>query len=166
MKMPVRVLFICTANACRSQMAEAILAHRGGSRFRAFSAGAQPAGYVHPLAIAALEAIGVPLPGEARSKAIDEFLEAEMDVVITVCDSAAAACPQWPGEVIRAHWPLPDPVALHGTPQQRQEAAVAVARDLVRRIDALIALPWETTDRATLQRALGDVGGARKRMAE
>ena len=102
-----RVLFLCTGNSCRSQMAEAIVNARLGEQWQAFSAGTKPAGYVHPKALAALAEIGIQHQG--RSKLADEFRDMDFDLVITVCDAAAETCPVWLGKGKRLHRSFPDP---------------------------------------------------------
>ena len=102
-----KVLFICTGNACRSQMAEAIVNARLGDEWEAESAGTRPAGYVHPRAVAALAEIDIHHQG--RSKSIDEFAGVDFDVVVTVCNSAAEECPVWLGKGKRIHLGFPDP---------------------------------------------------------
>lgn len=102
-----KVLFLCTGNSCRSQMAEAIVNARLGEQWEAFSAGTRPAGYVHPKALAALAEIGIQHQG--RSKLADEFRQVDFDLVITVCDSAAEECPLWLGKGKRLHHSFPDP---------------------------------------------------------
>ena len=102
-----KVLFLCTGNSCRSQMAEAIVNARLGEIWRAFSAGTKPAGYVHPKVLQALSEIGIEHKG--ISKKADEFREVEFDLVITVCDSAAEECPVWLGKGKRTHHSFPDP---------------------------------------------------------
>lgn len=106
-----RVLFLCTGNSCRSQMAEAIVNARFGDSWEAVSAGTKPKGYVHPMAIAVLEEIGI--RHEGRSKGIEEFRDAEFDLVVTVCDSAAEECPLWLGKGRRVHHSFPDPVKTY-----------------------------------------------------
>ncbi|MBN1430863.1 MAG: arsenate reductase ArsC [Anaerolineae bacterium] len=101
------VLFLCTGNSCRSQIAEAIVNARLGENWEAVSAGTKPAGYVHPKALAALEEIGIHHIG--RSKLADEFRGVEFDLVVTVCDSAAEECPVWLGQGKRVHHSFPDP---------------------------------------------------------
>ena len=105
--MKKKVLFLCTGNSCRSQMAEAIINARLGEKWEAFSAGTRPAGYVHPKAVEALQEIGIQHAG--RSKSMDEFRGQEFDLVVTVCDSAAEECPVWLGKGKRAHHDFPDP---------------------------------------------------------
>ena len=102
-----KVLFLCTGNSCRSQMAEAIVNARFSDEWQAVSAGTQPAGYVHPKALEALREIGIQHQG--RSKRAEEFREAEFDLVVTVCDSAAEECPLWLGKGRRVHRSFPDP---------------------------------------------------------
>jgi arsenate reductase len=102
-----KVLFLCTGNSCRSQMAEAIVNARMGEAWQAVSAGTKPAGYVHPKALEALREIGI--QHEGRSKRAEEFREVEFDLVVTVCDSAAEECPVWLGKGKRVHHSFPDP---------------------------------------------------------
>ena len=141
---PRKVLFLCTGNACRSQMAEAILRHLGGEEFEAHSAGSHPAGFVHELAIEAMRNLNIPMD-ETRhvSKSWDEFADDPVEVVITVCDAAAGeACPIWPGDPLRAHWPLPDPAFHLGSDGARLNLALSVAQRLVTKIQGLIELDW------------------------
>lgn len=102
-----KVLFLCTGNSCRSQMAEAIVNARMGDEWQAVSAGTKPAGYVHPKALAALAEIGIQHDG--RSKFADEFRDQNFDLVVTVCDSAAEECPVWLGTGKKVHHSFPDP---------------------------------------------------------
>lgn len=102
-----RVLFLCTGNSCRSQMAEAIVNARMGETWQAFSAGTKPAGYVHPKALEALAEIGIQHTGS--SKRVDEFQGVDFDLVVTVCDSAAEECPIWLGKGKKVHHSFPDP---------------------------------------------------------
>ncbi|MBI3152225.1 MAG: arsenate reductase ArsC [Chloroflexi bacterium] len=102
-----KVLFLCTGNSCRSQMAEAIVNARLGDVWEAISAGTKPAGYVHPKALAALSEIGI--RHEGRSKRAVEFQDVDFDLVVTVCDSAAEECPIWLGKGKRTHHSFPDP---------------------------------------------------------
>lgn len=106
-----KVLFLCTGNSCRSQMAEAIINARLGETWQAFSAGTKPAGYVHPKAISALSEIGINHTG--TSKQADEFRDIDFDLVVTVCDSAAEECPIWLGKGKRLHHSFPDPAATN-----------------------------------------------------
>jgi arsenate reductase (thioredoxin) len=103
-----QVLFLCTGNSARSQMAEAIVNYWRGEQWQAFSAGTRPVGYVHPLAIQALKEIDIDASG-TRSKSVDEFRDTTFDLVMTVCDSATEECPLWLGQGKRAHISFPDP---------------------------------------------------------
>jgi arsenate reductase (thioredoxin) len=134
------VLFLCTGNSARSILAEAILNRDGAGRFRAFSAGSQPKGEVHPGALKLLNEVGLPAGGY-RSKSWDEFAAPDappLDVVVTVCDNAAGeVCPIWPGKPVRHHWSIPDPAAAQG-PQQR-EAFQSAYQMLEERIGKFLA---------------------------
>ncbi len=124
-----QVLILCTGNSCRSQLAEAIINHNLASQWQAFSAGTQPAGYVHPLALRALEEIGIQHCGE--SKSVDRFRGMDFDVVITVCDDAAENCPVWIGKGLRMHIGFPDPAKVEGSADERMMAFRQV-RDEIR----------------------------------
>jgi arsenate reductase len=110
------VLFLCTGNSCRSQIAEAIVNARLSDDWRAFSAGTEPSGYVHPKAIQVLEEIGITHSGE--SKNIDQFRDLDLDVAVTVCDDAAENCPVWLGKGKRVHLGFPDPARAQGTDEE------------------------------------------------
>jgi len=111
-----RVLFLCTGNSCRSQLAEALVNHDLGEQWTAFSAGTHPAGYVHPLALQVLSEIGIEHIG--RSKGVDEFVGQAFDLVVTVCDDAAEECPIWLGGGRRVHIGFRDPAKAQGTPEE------------------------------------------------
>ncbi len=132
MKSKPRVLILCTGNSCRSHMAEGILRAAAGDLLDVCSAGSQPAGYVHPQAVAALAEIGIDISGHA-SKHMNEFLGREVETVITVCGNADQACPVYPGQVNRHHWPFDDPAHATGT-----DAEIAAdfrrVRDEIRRV--------------------------------
>lgn len=128
-----KVLFLCTGNSCRSQMAEAIVNARIGDRWQAVSAGTIPTGYVHPLALAALSEIGISHDG--RSKSADEFRETPFDLVITVCDSAAEECPLWLGQGRRLHHSFPDP-ARTGDMADFRAVRDAIEREIVSLLEA------------------------------
>lgn len=129
---PIRVLFLCTHNSARSQMAEGLLGHLGGGDFAAFSAGTEVT-RVNPLAVAAMDEIGVDIRGQ-HSKHLREFLAQPFDAVITVCDSANEACPFFPGATSRLHWSLPDPSAATGDDRARLAAFRAVRDELRERL--------------------------------
>jgi len=153
----IRVLFLCTGNSCRSQMAEALLRHMGGERFEPYSAGSTPAGFIHPLAIAALKRLDVAM-SEQESKSWDVFAEVPLDAVITLCDQAAReSCPTWPGGPAKAHWPLPDPAYHPGTEAERAEFALRIAERLRAKIAGLLALEWQK-GRAAIEERLRFLG--------
>src|SRR3954471_6923135 len=131
-----RILFLCTGNAARSQMAEGLMRAFHGDEVDVVSAGSRPAGWVHPLAIGALAEIGIDI-SDAQSKSADAFLNEPFDVVVTVCDSAAQDCPLWPGAKRIEHWPIEDPTfAPDGDAARRVRET---RDDLARRIDELVA---------------------------
>lgn len=107
------VLILCTGNSCRSQMAEAFLRKAAGDALRVASAGSKPSGYVHPLSIEAMKEIDIDI-SDARSKSLDEFLDQDVETVITVCGNADQACPSFPGQVRRYHWGFEDPAHASG----------------------------------------------------
>jgi protein-tyrosine-phosphatase len=155
------VLFICTGNSARSILAEGLLNHLGGGRFKAYSAGSHPTGLVNPFALRALQKFGIPAEG-FRSKSWDEFSrdEAPMpDFVFTVCDKAAGeVCPVWPGQPMTAHWGVADPAASEGTDERRQHAIRETALTLRRRIELLLSLPITKLNTVALQKAVRDIG--------
>lgn len=155
------VLFLCTGNSARSILAESILTQEGKGRFRAFSAGSQPKGEVHPMSLQLLQKLGHDT-AFARSKSWDEFAvpgAPKMDFVFTVCDSAAAeACPVWPGQPMTAHWGVADPAAVTGSEADRMLAFAEAFRMLRNRIAIFVNLPLETLDQMSLQQKLKDIG--------
>jgi arsenate reductase len=132
-----RILFLCTGNAARSQMAEALARLDHGELLDAVSAGSQPAGMVHRNAIRAIAELG-PDISDARSKSSDEFLDTDFDVVVTVCDSAARDCPIWPNAKRIEHWSIEDP-SFERDPALRHQRFIETRDDLRRRIDALVS---------------------------
>ncbi|MBL9153748.1 MAG: arsenate reductase ArsC [Verrucomicrobiales bacterium] len=129
---PPTILILCTGNSCRSHLAEGILRAALGDRATVASAGSKPAGYVHPLAIRAMAEIGIDLAGH-RSKHLNEFLNQEVETVITVCGNADQACPMFPGQVNRHHWGFDDPAHAEGT-EEEQMAVFRRVRDEIRRV--------------------------------
>jgi arsenate reductase (thioredoxin) len=158
---PFNVLFLCTGNSARSIMAEAIMNRLGRGDFRAFSAGSQPKGEVHPFARDLLRKLNHDTSG-LRSKSWLEFSgpgKPELDFVFTVCDNAAAeACPLWPGQPMTAHWGLPDPAAAEGTEVEQRLAFADAYRMLNNRISIFLALPLHKLDELSLQKHLDDIG--------
>ncbi len=157
---PCHILILCTGNSARSILAEALINALPGERFRAFSAGSQPRGAVHPAALAQLQAEDLPVE-DLRSKSWDEFAGPQaprIDIVITVCGSAAAeTCPVWPGHPVSAHWGMPDPAAVEGDDAAVREAFREAFEVLSRRIQALAELPLETLDAASLRQQLNAI---------
>ena len=137
---PLRVLFLCTGNSARSQMAEALLNLMGHGRFHAESAGSHPAPRVNPHAIRALAEIGISWQGHAP-RGIEGLTREHWDLIITVCDNAREACPVFPGHPTFAHWRLADPAEVQGTEQARQRAFAATRDLLARRIGQLLVEP-------------------------
>ncbi len=131
--MKQRVLFICTHNSARSQMAEGLLRHLGGERFEVFSAGTE-ATYVRPLAIRAMAELGIDI-SQQRSKTLERYLGEPFDEVITVCDTAAEACPVFPGAARRLHWSLEDPSKATGSEAEQLEVYRKVRDDTRSRIE-------------------------------
>ncbi|MDO5692052.1 MAG: arsenate reductase ArsC [Pseudomonadota bacterium] len=150
----LNVLFLCTHNSARSILAEALLNHLGGTRFKAYSAGSQPGTEPKPLALEVLDSAGISTDG-LRSKSWDEFAvegAPRMDLVVTVCDNAAGeSCPYWPGQPATAHWGYADPSDVQGTPEQQREAFRHAMLAIKRRLELLIALPPEKLTRTMLQ---------------
>jgi arsenate reductase (thioredoxin) len=132
-----RILFLCTGNAARSQMAEALARLDYADLLDPVSAGSRPAGFVHPFAVRAIEELGVHVD-EARSKSAEEFRDATLDLVVTVCDSAAADCPSWPGARHLVHWSIEDPSFARGDDEARLAAFRATRDELRGRIDSLM----------------------------
>ena len=161
MKTSYNVLFLCTGNSARSIMAEAIMNRKGAPTFRAFSAGSHPSGKVRPEALRQIEAAGLNAAG-ARSKSWDEFSvpgAPHLHFVFTVCDNAAKeVCPIWPGQPMTAHWGVPDPVTVQGTPEEIERAFRSAFSILERRISLFLSLPLASLDQMALQRSLDDIG--------
>jgi len=155
------VLFLCTGNSARSIIAECLLNRIGEGRFQAFSAGSQPKGEVHPMALHLLKRQNFRVD-ELRSKNWDEFSGADappLDFVFTLCDSAAAeTCPAWPGQPMSAHWGLADPAAATGSETERHLAFAEALRMLRNRIEIFTSLPLEALDRLSLQKRLDGIG--------
>lgn len=140
----MKILYICTHNRCRSILSEAITNHLSVSlstkKLRAFSAGSQPAGEVHPLSLKYLQEKGISIDG-LQSQSWDDFEREQPDIVVTVCDSAAnEVCPVWFGDTIKIHWALPDPSKLEGSEEQIRDAFFAVMETIEQRVTRLLAL--------------------------
>jgi arsenate reductase (thioredoxin) len=168
---PFNVLFLCTGNSARSIMAEALLNRLGAGKFRAFSAGSQPKGKVHPETIRLLQSLDYDTSG-FRSKSWSEFADPGapvLDFVFTVCDNAAGeACPFWPGQPMTGHWGIPDPAEAQGSQAEIALAFKDAYRMLHQRIGVFTALPIGSLDQLGLQSKLKAIGrmGATQRAVE
>jgi arsenate reductase len=155
------VLFLCTGNSARSILAEAILNQKGREHFTAYSAGSHPTRKINPNALAMLEAAHLPTKG-LRSKSWDEFAKPgapKIDFVFTVCDNAAnETCPLWPGQPMTAHWGVPDPAAVQGTPQQIEHAFREAFTILERRISLFLCLPLSSLEQLSTQKEVDHIG--------
>ena len=141
-----RILFLCTGNSARSQMAEGLARALGGDRVQVWSAGIAPKP-VHPMAVRAMAERGIDISGQS-SKDLSA-VPRDPDVVITLCDNAADRCPAFPGRVARLHWSLPDPAAAAGTEEDRQDAFRRTAADIESRLSAFLG------ERGSLARSAG-----------
>ncbi len=153
---PVRVLFLCTGNSARSQIAEAILHQRGAGRFIAGSAGTQPASRVHPDAVALLAERGIDW-SDRRPKTIDEISDQSWDLILTVCDNARESCPVFPGRPTLAHWGVDDPAQVED-PRARREAFQRTASVLGWRIGLLLSLRPDAMQALVLEQRLRMIG--------
>lgn len=161
MKDRYNVLFLCTGNSARSIMAEVILNRKGAPKFAAHSAGSHPKGKVHPAALKQLQNARLPIDG-LRSKGWEEFAKPgapKLDFVFTVCDNAAKeVCPVWPGQPMTAHWGVPDPAAVVGTPDQIARAFRDAFVMLDRRINLFVSLPLKSLDSLAIQKEIDRIG--------
>jgi arsenate reductase len=158
------VLFICTGNSARSILAEAIMNQLGGGNFKAYSAGSQPRGEVHPLTIETLSERKFDV-STLRSKSWDEFAQADapqMDFIFTVCDNAGGeVCPLWPGHPVTAHWGFPDPAAVEGSIEVKRAAFAKTFREISQRLRIFLNLPFDKLDRMSLVKHLNEMGEAK-----
>jgi arsenate reductase len=161
MEVHYNVLFLCTGNSARSIMAEGLLNSKGAPKFTAYSAGSHPSGKVRPEALKQIEAAHIPTTG-FRSKSWEEFSQPDapkLDFVFTVCDSAAAeVCPIWAGQPMTAHWGVPDPAAVTGTPEQIQKAFRDAFFVLDRRITLFLNLPLAALNNLSIQKEIDNIG--------
>lgn len=166
---PLNVLFLCTHNSARSIIAECVMNRLGIGKFKAYSAGSQPRGSVHPFALDLLDQLNYDT-STARSKSWDEFAGPDaprLDFVFTVCDDAAnETCPVWPGQPMSAHWGVPDPSRAEGNEAERRFAFADTHRMLYQRIGIFTSLPLASLDRLSLQRYLDDIGNGKTRAPE
>ncbi len=152
-----RVLFLCTGNSARSQMAEALLNAYGGERFQAESAGSRPAAEVNPYAVRTLEEMGLSWGGHPP-RSVEGLERGHFDFVITVCDRAKESCPVFPGQPVMAHWGMADPADVPGDDVHRMRAFRDAFWLLKRRIDLLLALPAERLERLALEKQVRAIG--------
>ncbi len=138
----MKLLFLCTGNSCRSQMAEGFARYWGGPQVEAFSAGTEPAQQVHPRALQVMAEKGIDLSSHSP-KRVDEFLALPLDAVITVCGDAEERCPSFPGSVHREHWPIPDPARATGSEEEILAFFRQVRDDIEQRVRSFLraALP-------------------------
>lgn len=155
------VLFLCTHNSARSVIAECVMNRLGGGRFKAYSAGSEPRGQVHPYSLDLLRALNYDV-SQLRSKSWDEFAKPgapELDFVFTVCDDAAnETCPYWPGQPMTAHWGIPDPSAQTGSEAEKRVAFAETHRMLNQRIGIFVNLPLRSIDTLALPKKLAAIG--------
>jgi arsenate reductase (thioredoxin) len=155
------VLFLCTGNSARSILGEAVMNRLGEGRFKAYSAGSQPKGEVHPMSLSVLNGMGYDTTG-MYSKSWDEFSKPgspEFDFIFTVCDSAAGeTCPAWMGHPMTAHWGIEDPAAVEGEGQRA--AFLDALRYLTRRIELFLTLPHSSIDKLAMKQKLKEIGQA------
>jgi arsenate reductase (thioredoxin) len=158
------VLFLCTGNSARSIMGEVILNREGIGKFRGYSAGSTPKGFIHPYTLDLIKKLNHPIK-DLRSKDWDEFAQEgapNLDFVFTLCDEAAnEVCPIWPGQPMTAHWGMPDPAAVDGKEAEKRLAFADTYRMLRNRISAFVNLPMSSLDRLSLQQHLVNIGKSR-----
>lgn len=152
-----KVLFLCTKNSARSQMAESILNYRGSDNFIAYSAGSNPANEIHPLTFKALTYAGFDMTGK-RPKSMQEYINGEFDFIITLCDRMKENCPIFPGQPILAHWGMPDPVEFEGTEQEKLKFFEKTINEISQRITLFLNLPMAKLDRMALELKVKEIG--------
>lgn len=157
----MKILFLCTANSCRSILAEAVFNQLAPADMRAYSAGSKPCGWVHPQSLNALQRAGIALDGlHSKSRAVHERLQP--DLVISLCDNAASEpCPAYFGAALKAHWGLPDPAAQDASPEQIDAVFDAAVSSIVQRIEQFLALPLAQLNAQELEAALTSIGKRR-----
>jgi len=128
-----KVLFLCTGNSCRSQMAEGFVKHDLPKKWKAYSAGTKPSGYVHPMAIEAMAELGIDI-SKRKSKSVEKYKKKKFDLVVTVCDNAAEECPIWLGKGHVEHIEFPDPAEAEGTEEEKMLVFRTVRDDIRRRV--------------------------------
>lgn len=152
----LKVLFLCTQNSARSQMAEAILNSKGKDRIVAFSAGSEPAEKINPYVITVMKEMNIDISG-AKTKSVEIFAEEIFDFVITLCDNARAQCPIFANNAVHAHWGIDDPRYVEGTEQQKLKQIEKIRNDLIKRINLFLDLPLEKADKLLLKQKLNNI---------
>lgn len=155
--MKKKVLFLCTGNSARSQMAEAILNSKKGDKFIAFSAGTKPADGINPLAVKAMMHMKIDISSK-KPKPVEVFASEEFDFIITLCDKGKEQCISYVGKPIFAHWALPDPADFEGTEKERMRQFDDLLKQLVTRINLFINLPLEKLERLALEAKASEIG--------
>jgi protein-tyrosine-phosphatase len=154
---PFRILILCTGNSARSQMAEALFNLKGAGRIVAESAGSHPAARVNPFAIEELRAAGIEWSGH-QPRGMNGLEQQHWDAIITVCDNARESCPIFPGQPIMAHWGMPDPAGVEGSDEAKRRAFREAMMALSRRVDLMLALPFESLQQAALEASMRHIG--------
>jgi protein-tyrosine-phosphatase len=152
----LKVLFLCTQNSARSQMAEAILNSKGDGRIKAFSAGSEPTESIFSLIIPVMKDAGIDI-SDAKPKAIETFSNEDFDFVITLCDNARNQCPVFSSNAVHAHWGIADPRYIEGTDEEKFIQIKEIRNDLIRRINLFLALPLEIADKNMLKQSLNSI---------
>lgn len=152
----LKVLFLCTQNAARSQIAEALLNLKGKGRIVAYSAGSEPAEQINPLAVEVMRENGIDISNQ-KPKPIENFSEESFDFVITLCERARDQCPAMGGNPVHAYWGIDDPQYFEGTDEEKLNQVRRIEIELAERIDLFLALPLEKLDRASLKQRLDDI---------
>lgn len=155
--MSYKVLFLCSKNSARSQIAEAVMNGKADERFMAYSAGSLPAGELHPLALDVLTGAGIDTAG-LRPKPMNVYSGVDFDFIITLCDSMRETCPVFPGQPIVAHWGMPDPAEFDGTYDERLRFFKKTLMEITQRILLFMSLPIEKLDRLALEAKVRDIG--------
>ena len=159
------VLFLCTGNSARSQMAECLINRHGAGKFQGYSAGSHPQGQIHPLTEWILQRYDY-ITDDLRSKDWSEFAQPgspEIDFVFTVCDRASEEqCPVWPGQPMTAHWSTPDPAAVEGPDPEKRAAFRDAFEELEHRISIFVNLPLDSLDSLELKQRLDEIGQQKK----
>jgi arsenate reductase len=152
----LKVLFLCTQNSARSQMAEAILNSKGNDRIIAFSAGSEPAESINPYVITVMKEINIDISG-AKPKSLEIFCDDIFDFVITLCDYARDQCPVFSNNAVHAHWGIDDPRYVEGTEEQKIKQIEKIRNELIKRIDLFLTLPLGKSDKVFLKQKLNNI---------